>query len=419
MQQLPLLDELPAPLRDVVSAYACTESGRMANDVLYKESARRSGKTVQEFLTKQPIGSSGQKHSTEARRVRWHQQTLKRNGWLEPVPGRRGEWQLTGSARKALTPQAPRAVMVAYSTDLGVALWGACADVFSSLDEPITLCLTSPPYPLAKPRAYGNVPLASYVDWLCEQLEPIARHLVPGGTIALNVSNDIFEPGMPSRSTYRERLVIALCDRLGLHKMDELVWHNPTKPPGPVAWASKERMQLNVAWEPVYVFTNDPRACMADNRRVLEEHTARQLRLIQQGGVQRASERNDGAYTLRPGSYGAPTSGRIPRNVMQFTQAGADADLKRARTAARDAGLPVHGAAMPLAMADFLVRYLCPEGGLVADPFHVWGTTGAAAEANGRRWIGSELMGEYLAGSAPRFDQCAGFTVHNLFQGRT
>lgn len=408
-EQLSMFDDLPDSLRDVISEYARTSTGRLPNDSLYRAAARRQGKPVAEFLRRQPIGTTGQQHSTEARRVRWHQQTLKAKGWLEPVPGERGQWQLTDKARKALTPQQPRRVMLAYSTDLGVALWGSCSDVFAKLDEPITLCLTSPPYPLAKPRAYGNVPLAAYVDWLCEQLEPIARNLVRGGTIALNVSNDIFEPGSSARSTYRERLVIALCDRLGLMKLDELIWHNPTKPPGPVQWASLNRMQLNVAWEPVYVFTNDARACLADNRRVLEEHTERHLRLIHQGGVDRYVARNDGAYTLRPGSYGNETPGRIPRNVLSFVQSRRDADLQRARAAARAAGLPLHGAAMPLELADFLVRYLCPPGGLVAEPFWGWGTTGFAAEINDRPWVGSEVMGEYLIGSAPRFAGRPGF----------
>lgn len=408
-EQLSMFDDLPDSLRTVVEAYARTSTGRMPNERLYQAAARRAGKPVSEFMKRRPIGNTGQAHSTEARRVRWHQQTLKAKGWLEPVPGQRGEWQLTDKARKALTPQQPRAVMVAYSTDLGVALWGSCSDVFAKLDEPITLCLTSPPYPLAKPRAYGNVPLSAYVDWLCEQLEPIARNLVRGGTIALNVSNDIFEPGSPARSTYRERLVIALCDRLGLHKLDELVWHNPTKPPGPVQWASLNRMQLNVAWEPIYVFTNDPRACLADNRRVLQEHTERHLRLIRRGGVESYRERNDGAYTLRPGSYGSPTPGRIPRNVLPFVQAARDTDLQRARALARAARLPVHGAGMPLDLADFLVRYLAPEDALVVDPFWGWGTTGFAADINGRRWIGSEYMGEYLVGSAARFAGRPGF----------
>jgi site-specific DNA-methyltransferase (cytosine-N4-specific) len=381
----------------------------MPNSRLYEAAARQAGKQVGEFMQRRPVGERGQPCATEARRVRWHQQTLKMKGWLEPVPGQRGEWQLTDKARKALTPAQPRAVMVAFSTDLGVALWGSCEDVFGALDEPITLCLTSPPYPLAKPRAYGNVPLSEYVDWLVRQLEPIARNLVRGGTIALNVSNDIFEPGMPSRSLYREKLVIAICERLGLQKMDELIWHNPSKPPGPVRWASIERFQLNVSWEPVYVFTNDPRACLADNRRVLQEHTERHLRLINKGGVERYVARNDGAYTLRPGSYANPTAGRIPRNVLPFAQSAGDQDLKSARAAARAQNLPTHGAGMPLALAEFLVRYLCPEDGLVAEPFWGWGTTGYAAEINGRPWIGSELMGEYSVGSAARFAGMPGF----------
>jgi DNA modification methylase len=409
LTQRTLFEDLPDSLGEVLRAYTASATGRLPNERLYEKVARRSGKPVSEFLRRRPVGTTGQEHSIEARRVRWSQQSLKQKGWLEPVPGQRGQWQLTQKARTALTPQEPKRVLIAFSTDLGVALWGSCEDVFSKLDEPITLCLTSPPYPLAKPRAYGNVALAAYVDWLCTQLEPIARNLVRGGTIALNVSNDIFEPGVPARSTYRERLVIAMCDRLGLHKMDELIWHNPTKAPGPVQWASIQRFQLNVAWEPVYVFTNDPRACLADNRRVLEEHTARHLRLIHKGGVDRYAERNDGAYTLRPGSYGSATAGRIPRNVLKFVQSGADADLRRARAAARAAGLPVHGAGMPLGLADFLVRYLCPQGGTVVEPFYGWGSTAFAADINGCPWIATEVMGEYLVGSAERFSSRPGF----------
>jgi site-specific DNA-methyltransferase (cytosine-N4-specific) len=409
MQQLSLLDDLAPELAQLVRGYAEAPSARLRNTEIYLAAARVEGQPLERFMAKKPIGRAGQPHSVKARRLRWYQQDLKRLGWLEPVAGHRGQWQLTERAKAKLTPQTPGHVLVAYSTDLGVALWGACDDVFARFDQPITLCLTSPPFPLAKPRNYGNVLLNCYVDWLCKQLEPIAKRLVRGGSLALNVSNDIFEPGTPARSLYREHLVIALCTRLGLYKLDELVWENPTKAPGPVQWASLRRMQLNVGYEPVYVFTNDPLASLADNRRVLQQHTERHLKLIRQGGEGRYSPRSDGAYTLRAHSFGQETAGRIPRNVLRYVQAGGDPDLKRARAAARQAQLPVHGAGMPLALADFLVRYLCPEGGLVAEPFWGWGTTGFAAEINGRPWVGSELMGEYLVGSAARFAGRPGF----------
>lgn len=59
--------------------------------------------------------------------------------------------------------EAPAGVhLVAYSTDLGLALWGACESVFPRLNEPLALMLSSPPYPLRRPRAYGGPPEAQY-----------------------------------------------------------------------------------------------------------------------------------------------------------------------------------------------------------------------------------------------------------------
>src|SRR3546814_19481809 len=90
--------------------------------------------------------------------------------------------------------------------------------------------MTSPPYPLAKPRRYGNVTEAQYVDWLCKTLEPVIKLLVPGGSICINVGNDVFMPNSPARSLYRERLIVALHDRFGLPKIDELTWEAPKAP---------------------------------------------------------------------------------------------------------------------------------------------------------------------------------------------
>lgn len=89
-------------------------------------------------------------------------------------------------------------------------------ELFSDLDEPVHLCVTSPPFPLRIQRGYGNVDEAKWVDFITQALEPIVKNLVPGGSVVLNVSNDIFEAKSPSRSLYVERMVLALHDRLGL-----------------------------------------------------------------------------------------------------------------------------------------------------------------------------------------------------------
>jgi DNA modification methylase len=402
-QQLGLFDE-------VLRAYDGKDS--VSNDDLYRSLCERGAIKNDALKLLQPVGQAGERHSLVRRKVRWYQQTLKRLGLIERV--QRGVWRAVhrsegGDTKDGLTPALPGVALVAFSTKLGVAIWADCRHVYSRIDEPIHLCLTSPPYCLSQPRAYGNPTQAQYVDFICESLDPIVRQLIPGGSICLNVSNDIFEPGSPARSLVRERLVIALHERLGLHKIDELIWANPSKAPGPVAWASKKRVQLNVGWEPVYWFTNDPHRLRSDNRRVLLPHTERHLKLIEKGGEQRSAEYGDGANKVRPGSFANPTVGRIPRNVI--TLGHRCAHQSPARVAARAAGFPVHGAAMPFALADLLVRLTTQEGDLVVDQFGGYLTTAEAAERNGRRWIATELNFEYLLPGSARFANCEGFEL--------
>lgn len=244
-------------LFDIAKAYAGTE--QLQNKALYEKVAPN----IEDSAV--PVGKSGQKHKLINRKIRWYQQTLKQLGLLEKS-GKRAEWRLTSAGKQQFEVIGSGKVLLAFSTDLGIALWGDCNDVFSQLDgQAISLCLTSPPYPLRKPRAYGNPTESEYVDFICKAIEPIVRNLAVGGSICLNLGNDIFIAGSPARSLYRERLVLALHDRLGLYKMDELIWHNPCKPPGPMAWSSKTRQQLNVAWEPIYWFCLDPKRCGSNN----------------------------------------------------------------------------------------------------------------------------------------------------------
>lgn len=395
---------------EVLHSYALSNDGVLSNHDLYNQVAHRTGITSEDLSSKVPIGKSGQRHNLFKRHLRWHQQTLKSAGVLEHVDGARAVWRLTTPAAKDLNEIKPGVAVIGFSTKLGVAILGSCDSVFDKISAPIVLCLTSPPYPLAKARSYGNVSEEVYVDWICRTLEPVIKNLVPGGSIALNVSNDVYLPGLPARSLYREYLVIALCKRFGLYKIDEIPWVNESKAPAPVQWASKERFLLNVAWEPVYWFSNSPLHLHSDNRRILKEHTDRHLALIRGGGEQRVRVASDGAYTLRQGSYGNHTEGAIQRNVFNFGHACADQQAYK--RAARGLGLPAHGAPMPLALAKLIIKYMTKPGDLVCDPFAGSNTTAKAAEILGRRWLSTEKILEYVMGSATRFQDAEGFRLH-------
>lgn len=320
-----------AALGAVLAAY---QDGReVPNSDLYDAVRDPLGFTDDDYRRRELVGKRGTKHCLAQRKVRWFQQSLKRLNLLERVAGKRGVWRLRSAQDKELTPAQAGMTMVGFSTSLGLALWSSC-DVFSKINEPIGLIPTSPPNPLAKPRKYGGPSEPEMVDFVCRSLEPMIKNLMPGGSLVVNVSNDVFLPGSPGRSLYVERLTLALHDRYALKLMDRLVFEQPSKPPGPMQWASKARQQLNVAWEPLLWFCPDPLRCFADNRRVLLPHTEKHQKLMARGGESRDAIYSDGAYRIRAGrSFAATTPGRIPRNILTYTHHGAE--ISQLRTNAR------------------------------------------------------------------------------------
>lgn len=393
----------------VTTAYADAR-GTLDNATLYRTVAERCGIDGNELQARVPIGTSGTLHNPVTRRIRWMQQTLKRLGVIEHVEGQRGVWRLAEQVGKDLHRATAGVRLVAFHTGLGMAIWSRHEDVFPRLGEPITLCVSSPPYPLRRARAYGNPSAADYVDFLCTALSPIVHDLVPGGSIVLNLTNDSFEAGSPARSLYLERLTLALHERLGLFLMDRIPWVNLSKPPGPTWWACVHRVQLTSAYEPVLWFTNDPLRVRSDNRRVLEAHTERHRALMHRGGAGREATYGDGAYQLRTGSYGKVTAGKIPRNVLHRGHVCSDTATYRSHVASLQ--LPSHGAMQPTAIPDFFIRLLSEPDELVVDPFGGTTKTGLAAERLGRRWIVTEWVLQYLRGAAEMYRAFPAFHLH-------
>lgn len=388
--------------QSVTEVYQEAGDTEIDNATLYRRACDKAGISDAEFNAMSPVGTKGEQHKLLARTVRWYQQSLRARGVLERVPSKRGVWRLTRNAKTTLHQIERGFVILGFSTRLGAALWADCRDAFKGLNEPISLILTSPPYAISRGTAYGRFAATEWVDFICASIEPLMKHLEPGGSVVINGSNDQFVKGSPARELLMERLAIALYDRFGLQKMDTFIWVGG-KAPGPVQWASKTRQQANFAYEPIYWACLDPLRCYADNRRVLQPHSERHKKLIARGGESRHGSYADGRYVVKPGKFGAPTPGRIPRNVLEI---GTHCAGQRAyKAAAREMGLPAHGAPFPEALVEFFVQYLTEPGMLVIDQFSGSATTPAVCERLGRRWLAADVMAEYIRGGATRFDE--------------
>lgn len=386
---------------ELLQAYAEADGNTLTNGELYERLVGKGMISEEKLKEKAPVGLSGKEYSLAKRALRWKQMTLKQAGLLERDSEQRGRWRLTGRGKAQLSETLPKMWMVGFTTDLGVAIWGRCEDVFRDLDIPLQAIVTSPPYALAQARAYGGPQPRNWVDFILRCLEPAMPKLIDGASVVLNIGEH-FVAGSPETALHKYELVLELRKQLGLHLMREVPYVNTSRVPGPTTWACKKRVQLCDGWEPMLWLTNNPQAVRSDNRRVLVPHSSRHLALIERGGENREAVFADGAYRVKKGSFGRRTEGAIPRNVLAMGHRCAG--QVNYREGASRLGLPLHGATFPSRLAEFWLKFLCePESeAAVADLFAGSGTVGAEAERLGIPWVMTEMCAEYVRGAAER-----------------
>jgi site-specific DNA-methyltransferase (cytosine-N4-specific) len=284
-----------------------------------------------------------------------------------------------------------------YQTRYGRAYLGDAVEVLSRLpSESVNLVVTSPPFPLTfqKRKPYGSVGVTEYVSWFLPIADQCKRLLVEDGSIVIDIGG-VWNRGVPTRSLYQYHLLIALCEKTGLHLAQDLYWYNPGALPAPAEWVNVRRVRVKSAVNLVWWLSKTPWP-KADNRRVLKEYSDDMRRLLQRG--YRAKARPSG-HTITA-KFTRDHGGAIPSNMIELGNNDSNGEyLKRCH----QAGLPVHPARFPRGLPEFFVKLCTEVNDLILDPFAGSNLTGEAAERQGRRWIAVELVEEYLEGSKFRF----------------
>lgn len=383
----------------VQSAYA-NSCGPLPQKELYKSVAETIGVDPKNY-----VAEVGKQKNVNLfyRKIRWVQQSLKQSKLLERVED--GMWQLIGKAKEQLHQITANKSILAMSTDLGIIICSKSENVFDEgvIEGEVDLVLTSPPYVLNKARAYGGVDSKEWVSFIMGIINRIIPRLSDGASIALNIGQDSFIQGMPARHTHIERLTIAMEDA-GLYLVDRLIWGS-NKAPGPYAWVSLNRQQLNVGYEFVLWFSNNPLKLRSSNQRVLTPFSESHKKFVKSGGSRSAGVSSDGAYRKSVGDYSKTdieNGGRIPTNYLYFANK-CKYNEQVNRYAKERLHCPTHGAKFPLALINFLVNFLSRPGDTVLDPFAGTSTVGQSCQMLGRNFIMIEPILEYVQQSFIRF----------------
>lgn len=262
-----------------------------------------------------------------------------------------------------------------FSTDLGVSRVGDCLDHLVEVpDDCLDLVITSPPYD-RQPK-YGDGERYErqwYEDTFMKVTGELLRTLKPSGSLILNYRSRR-EGG--SRGTLQYELVFWLLEQ-GWTFAEDFVWGKPSPPPGRWKRHLKDAVEYCFQFAKSAEWAFYPEQCLQPAQWDRAD-VARRKKLA-----------HNHRRVNAPSGHG--------RNRVQ-----AGPDMVRPSTLLRlepefGPNPTKHPARFPLQLPAFFIPLLTKENGFVYDPFAGTGTTGLACEQLGRRWLLSELNGDYAA----------------------
>jgi DNA modification methylase len=283
-----------------------------------------------------------------------------------------------------------------FSTGLGEAYCGDSAAFMDSQmpESSVNLIMTSPPFGLVRKKSYGNEDANAYCDWFRPFAEGFRRVLRPDGSLVIDIGG-AWVPGSPTRSLYHFDLLIMLCREFGFHLCLEHFWWNPSKLPTPAEWVNVRRVRVKDAVNCVWWLSPTPWP-KASNRRILSAYSDSMKSLLRNG--YRAKMRPSG-HDISP-HFQRDNGGAVPPNLLAIANTESNS---RYQVFCREKQLPVHPARFPSLLPEYFLRMLTDKGDMVFDPFAGSFVTGAVAESLGRRWVGVEMLPDYVEGARGRF----------------
>ena len=283
------------------------------------------------------------------------------------------------------------------------------------------LTVTSPPYEAQRTYGLGfKLRGQAWVDWMRPVVVEACR--VTAGLVVVNAAGPVKDG---SYSPSMEWLVADLT------RLDGIVCG-----PAPYAWwkicgtpGSGAKIQQRRDWEPLYAFARPNVLPLAWSDNTAFGHAPKwgaggefSTRGADGGrtNATRAMTPRDSDGTRREHHY-APPDVSNPGNVIRAEAEGVPCggSVVEARVGGGHLGHELahdSEAPMPLAVAERFVRWFCPPGETVIDPFAGSGTTGHAAILHGRKFLGNDIRQSQTDLARRRLEQVSGDGPGSLFR---
>ena len=272
-----------------------------------------------------------------------------------------------------------------YKDEATVLHHGDALEIARELESGSADCIvTSPPYfglrDYGDPNQWGlESKPAEYVEKLRALFSELRRVLADDGTFWLNLG-DTYGRGNKQLLGIPWRVAFALQDD-GWILRNDIVWSKRNCMPDP----TRDRLSRN--HEMVFLFSKT-------KKYHFDKDAVRELPNPKQQAHNARYAKEYDAHTDRAAVSGQP--GNV-NNVGIHSRVGANAGSARTVWNINTTPFPeAHFATFPVALPDRCIKAGCKPGGTVLDPFSGSGTTGKAALATGRKYVGIDVNADYL-----------------------
>lgn len=240
---------------------------------------------------------------------------------------------------------------------------GDSRELLSKFKAEVDLIVTSPPYADARCKHYDSVHPDQFAEWFLTFHDSFYDALKPNGSFVLNIKDKVVG-GVRHRFVWKT--IEALCNR-GWYCIDDYIWHKTNPMPG--YWPTR----LRDGWE--YCFhlakSKTPFFDSDSVRKPIGDWVNSRLARLSENDVKRHNSENNSGFGRNISKWvGKQTV--LPSNVLSIPLVG------------KNKG---HPAVFPIDLPLFFIKLLCPQEGLVVDPFAGSGTTGIAALSANRRCV--------------------------------